>query len=70
MTDLPHIKPGSVLRATKDGKRYLVRSIHKAEAHSGFSQVIMHEPGPMPFLEPNKAPRRKKKPYRKPRWFR
>jgi hypothetical protein len=67
MTTLPHVKPGSVLRAA-DGRRYVVKRIHKAEPQTGFSQIFGLEPQPMPLV-PDRAPRRKKKPYRKPQWF-
>jgi len=63
-----HVKPGSILRAA-DGRRFVVKAIHKAEPHSGFSSVIAFEPQPMP-LEPNKALPKRKKPRRNKRWFR
>jgi hypothetical protein len=64
--ELPRLKIGSILRRS-DGKRFVVRSIHKAEQpHTGFSVVIAHEPWPHPLV-PHKQQRKKK---RRPRWFR
>jgi len=62
----PRLKIGSVLRRQSDGRRLVVRSIRKAAPHTGFSQVIAHEPSPMPLV-PQKQQRKKK---RRPRWFR
>jgi hypothetical protein len=66
----PRIRPGSILRHAVDGRRYVVKAIHKVETqpHTGFSQIFGLEPQPEP-LQPDRAPRRKKKPYRKPQWF-
>jgi hypothetical protein len=62
MTTLPHVRVGSVLRRAEDGRRYRITAIHKVEtqAHTGFSQVIAHEPWPHP-LAPHKQRRRKKR---------
>jgi hypothetical protein len=67
-TPTPRIRPGSVLRHAVDGRRYIVKAVRRAEPHTGFSQIFGLEPQPMPLV-PDRAPRRKKKPYRKPQWF-
>jgi hypothetical protein len=66
MTTPPHARVGSVLRRQSDGRRFVVRAIHKrTEPHTGFSQIFGLEPQPEP-LQPDRAPRRKKpKPKRK-----
>jgi hypothetical protein len=62
----PSLKVGSILRRQSDGTRLRVRSIRKAEPHTGFSQVVGFEPQPMPLV-PSRQPRKKK---RRPQWFR
>jgi hypothetical protein len=49
MTTLPRLGVGSILRRAKDGKGYVVRSIRKAEPHSGASAVLASEPSPEPL---------------------
>jgi hypothetical protein len=73
----PRIRPGSILRHAADGRRYVVKAIHKVETqpHTGFSQIFGLEPQPEPLQPHRQQPIRttkkpRKKPRRNPRWFR
>jgi hypothetical protein len=69
---LPRVTVGSILRRSEDGKRFVVRSIHKAEPtepHSGFHVTIAHEPWPHPLVPSKQLPIRTKPRKRKRRWF-
>jgi hypothetical protein len=60
MTTPPHVRVGSVLRRQSDGRRFVVRAIHKATPHTGFSAVVAHEASPQP-LEPRQQRKKKRR---------